>query len=192
MNRTTNTMRSLGLFTIAALGLLAVAACSAAPLDSKLDTGCTEANPCTTTKKEAKAPKDNSPLEPTPPAPAAPTPPAASDAGADAARTPPPGETTHYCADLTGCCNTLASTVEKYSCIAIAIANKETPCRAELAICSVGGIGGTPCSNLNKCCDQMQAEGYSKDAADCRGHNTGNASTCSGWLSQYRNDAWCN
>jgi len=102
-----------------------------------------------------------------------------------------PAVATHYCQDLSACCNTLASTVEKFACIGVQFAGKEVACQAELALCGIGGIGGTPCGNLNKCCDQMQAEGYGGDAYDCRGHNTGNASTCSSWLSQYQGWGWC-
>jgi len=104
-----------------------------------------------------------------------------------------PAVATHYCQDLSasGCCNTLASTVEKFACMGIQFAGKEIACQGELVLCGVGGIGGTPCGNLNKCCDQMLAEGYDGDAADCRGHNTGNASTCGGWLSQYQGMNWC-
>lgn len=103
----------------------------------------------------------------------------------------PPPVATHYCQDLSSCCNSLASTVEKFACIGIQFAGKEVACQGELALCGIGGIGGTPCGNLNKCCDQMLREGYSRDASDCRGHNTGNASTCSGWLSQYQGMGWC-
>lgn len=189
--RRTTTANTIRLFTIAA-GLLAVAACSAPSDLSKGESGCTEQNPCTT-KKEAKVPQEHTPLEPAPaPAPAAPTPAPAADAGADSGGpATPPGPATHYCADLSACCNTLSNTIEKFACVGVAIANKETACRAEVAICSIGGIGGTPCSNLSKCCDQMQFEGYPNDAANCRGHNTGNASTCGTWLSQYKNAAWC-
>lgn len=104
-----------------------------------------------------------------------------------------PAVATHHCQDLSasGCCNTLASTIEKFACLGIQVAGKEIACQGELVLCGIGGIGGTPCGNLNKCCDQMQAEGYGGDAADCRGHNTGNASVCSSWLSQYKAMAWC-
>ena len=106
----------------------------------------------------------------------------------------PPKVQTTYCQQLPSCCNSLASTVEKFACIAVQFAGKEIACQAQLAVCSLGGIGGTPCGNLNKCCDYMQADGYPQDAADCRSHNTGNASQCSSWLSQYQNEVpepWC-
>ena len=103
----------------------------------------------------------------------------------------PPAVATHYCEQLAPCCNSLASTVEKFACIGVQFAGKEIACQGELALCGIGGIGGTPCGNLTKCCDQMQAEGYGGDAYDCRGHNTGNASTCSSWLSQYKGMGWC-
>jgi hypothetical protein len=104
-----------------------------------------------------------------------------------------PAVPTQYCQQLgaSGCCNTLASTVEKLACIGVQFAGKEIACQGELALCGIGGIGGTPCGNLNKCCDFMVTDGYPQDAADCRTHNTGNASQCSGWLSQYKSMGWC-
>lgn len=230
MNRSTNTLGSLGLFTLAGLTVLAVAACSSPPELSKIDDDCTEANPCTTTKKEAKAPRDapvapERPAAPTPAAPAAPPVDTSKDGvkngdetdvdcgGTKAAKCDenkrcstktdcvsndctggtckPPKTPTNYCAQLPACCNTLASTLEKLACSGIQFAGKEGACQAELLLCGIGGVGGTPCGNLSKCCDQMQFEGYNQDAQDCRGHNTGNASTCSTWLSQYKNAAWC-
>jgi hypothetical protein len=107
----------------------------------------------------------------------------------------PPAVATHYCADLGPCCNSLASTVEKLACLGIQFAGKEIACQGEAALCSIGGIGGTPCSNLAKCCDKMAADGYPGDyeggAIECRRHNTGNASTCSSYLSSYQGNGWC-
>lgn len=181
-------MRSLGILTIA-VSLLAAAACSSAdPIGDPIDNGDSTPAP----KKHSTKPADGENPAPTNNAPApAPAPTPASDGGADSAAPTSPTAPTHYCADLSACCNTLASTVEKVGCIGIQVAGKEVACQAELALCGIGGIGGTPCGNLNTCCDQMLAEGYDGDAADCRGHNTGNASTCSGWLSQYRGMGWC-
>jgi hypothetical protein len=103
----------------------------------------------------------------------------------------PPQVQTNYCQQLGPCCGTLASTAEKLACMGVQFLGKEIACQAELVLCTTGGVGGTPCGNLNKCCDQMQTEGYDLDAADCRGHNTGNASVCGSWLSQYQNMQWC-
>lgn len=179
-------MRSVALLSVIA-GLLstAVACSSVDPMGDAIDQGEDKPAP----KKHSTTPTDdNAPPESAPtPAPAAPAP----DAGTDSASPTDPAPTTHYCADLSACCNSLASTTEKVACLGIQFTGKELACQGELALCGIGGIGGTPCGNLNTCCDQMLDEGYDGDAADCRGHNTGNASTCSGWLSQYQGMGWC-
>ena len=102
----------------------------------------------------------------------------------------PAATPTHYCADLGACCNSLASTVEKIACLGIQFAGKEIACQGEAALCGIGGIGGTPCSKLDKCCDQWDADGY--DSTECRSHNTGNASVCTTYLNQYKNLGYCN
>ena len=107
-------------------------------------------------------------------------------------RCKPPAVPTHYCQQLPTCCSKLASTLEQIACAGIQLAGKEGACQAELLLCGIGGIGGTPCGNLTACCNQMQQEGYAQDALDCRGHNTGNASVCTNWYSQYQGAGWCN
>lgn len=192
-------MRALGILAVAG-GLLAVVACSSAVPDSGLKASnlCAEGDDCTPTKKQKQVTGDQSPtLPPTSaptPAPTTTTPTGTHDAGVPDSSAP----ATTYCKDLNGCCSSLTSTVERLACIAVAIAGKETPCKVDLAICSGGGIGSigggsSQCTDLNKCCDQMEREGYPGDASDCRFHASGKqAAVCGSWLDEYRYLNWCN
>ena len=198
-------MRALAIVAIVG-GMFAAAACAAPTPGSDLPSNpCDDGTDCTTSKKKEHN-TGNAALPPAPAAMAAPAPDAAApapthDAGADSSTAP---VTTQYCKDLNGCCGSLTDTIEKFACIGVAIAGKETPCRVELAVCSAGGLGlgglggaggggGSECNDLSTCCDQMESEGYSGDASDCRGHLSGNnAGVCSSWLTEYRDLNWCN
>jgi hypothetical protein len=145
-------------------------------------------------KKKTTAPAETETPQPTVkqdvPDAAIPLPPV-REAGVDSSSTPKPATT--YCRDLNPCCLTLASTVEKFACVGVSLAGKEVACQLELALCSGGGVGGTPCANLNTCCDQMDADGYPNDADDCRAKaNQNNSTSCSSWVNTYKSWGWCN
>jgi hypothetical protein len=191
-------MRAL-IVSLVASGLVASAvACSSADVGKEPDV-CAKGDDCDDTPAKKRTPTaqpegdtntNNTTRQEVPDA-TVPLPPA-TDAGTDSSTNTTTTPKTTYCRDLNPCCLTLASTVEKFACVGVSLAGKETACQLELALCSGGGVGGTPCSNLNKCCDQMASEGYGGDAADCRTHSAqNNATTCSSWLSTYKNDGWC-
>jgi hypothetical protein len=180
------------------VGLAGVVACSAADEPKKgssLEACDKDEEDCTTSKKKkttAPPETEDQPKQATTNVPEASVPLPTPDAGVDSSTTTQPQPSTTYCRDLNSCCLTLG-TFEKFACIAVSVAGKETICQVELALCSGGGIGGTPCQNLAKCCDQMDADGYGLDADDCRANGAGNnAQNCSSWLTTYQNRGWCN
>jgi hypothetical protein len=175
------TLAFLSVSTMFAVGL----ACSSGDDSGKRDNDLSDDS---SSRRRSRDENTTTPVptsQPTP-APTYTAPPPRYDAGL------PPTQTT-YCRQLSSCCGTITSTLEKYSCMGVSLAGKETVCQIELVVCQSGGIiHNNDCADLNECCDQMYADNYPAEGAECRSYaNQNNASTCQSKLDQYRQLNWC-
>ncbi len=130
----------------------------------------------------------------TPPAPT--TTDAGTDARVDAA--PPNGQS---CAQLSSCCGQLGDFYDRLACIGVALANDPSVCQPALVVCQGGGVGiggffdgesGGSCSELARCCQQMNQRGDSTSRVCEKWVNYADEQECSFSLQEYRQQRRCN